>query len=124
MEFIKKNWHKLILLFYTFIVPFSVIYADISDACPAGQICNPLGANGPTNLPAFIQTFLTGVLRVGIPIVALAIIYCGFLFVKARGKSEELTKAKDALLYTLIGAAILLGSYAIATMISGTVLAL
>ena len=56
--------------------------------------------------------------------VALAIIYSGFLFVAARGNSEKLTKAKDTLLYTIIGAAILLGAWAIATMISSTVLAL
>ena len=56
--------------------------------------------------------------------VALAIIYCGFLFVSARGNTEKLTKAKEALLYTVIGAAILLGSWAIAIMISETVLSL
>jgi len=53
--------------------------------------------------------------------VALAVIYSGFLFVFARGNSEKLGKAKDALLYTLIGAAILLGSWAIAEMIQATV---
>ena len=72
----------------------------------------------------FIKVLLEGVLRIGIPIVALAIIYYGFLFVAARGNSEKITKAKDGLLYALIGAAILLGSWAIAQLISNTVLAL
>ena len=85
---------------------------------------NPLGPNGIDSVPKFIQVLLEGVLRIGIPIVALAIIYCGFLFVSARGNSEKLGKAKDALLYTLIGAAILIGSWAIAQLISDTVLAL
>jgi hypothetical protein len=75
-------------------------------------------------LPVLIQNALKDVITIGIPIVALAIIYCGFLFVFARGNSEKLTKAKDALLYTIIGAAILLGALAIAQMISGTVSAL
>ncbi len=91
---------------------------------PSKMICNPLGPNGVTSIMAFIETLLVGVLRVGIPIVALAVIYCGFLFVSARGSPEKLSKAKDALLYTLIGAAILLGSWAIAKLISATVLAL
>jgi hypothetical protein len=56
--------------------------------------------------------------------VALAIIYCGFLFVFARGNSEKLTHAREALLWTIIGAAILLGALAIATMIQGTITAL
>ena len=63
-------------------------------------------------------------LRVGIPLVALAIIYCGFLFVQAQGNSEKIEQAKDALLYTIIGAAILLGSWAIAGIISNTILVL
>ena len=88
---------------------------------PAKQICNPIKEN---TVQGFIRTVLEGVLKIGIPIVALAVIYCGFLFVAARGNSEKLTKAKDALLYTLIGAAILLGSWAIAKLISDTVLAL
>jgi len=86
----------------------------------SGMIVNPIPS--VTSVPGLIQTILQGVLKIGIPIVALAIIYCGFLFVFARGNSEKLTKAKDALLYTLIGAAILLGAWAIATMISTTVL--
>ena len=83
---------------------------------------NPI--SNATTIPDFIQTLLEGALKVGMPIIALAIIYCGFLFVAARGNSEKLGKAKDALLYTLIGAAVLLGSWAIATLISNTVLSL
>jgi len=74
-----------------------------------------------TSIPNLIQTILEGALKIGMPVVALAVIYCGFLFVFARGNPEKLTKAREALLYTLIGAAILLGSWAIAKMISVTI---
>ena len=86
------------------------------------MITNPIPSINTIN--EFIKVLLEGVLKIGIPLVALAIIYCGFLFVQARGKPEAITKAKDALLYTLIGAAILLGSLAIAELISNTVLTL
>jgi hypothetical protein len=56
-----------------------------------------------------------------VPIIALAIIYSGFLFVAARGNAEELKKAKSTLVYTLIGAALLLGCLVIANAIKGTV---
>jgi hypothetical protein len=78
----------------------------------------------PTNVDTiseFIKAIVDAVLVVGIPIVVLAIIYTGFLFVKAQGNSEELTKAKKALLYTLIGAALLLGAFVIANAIQATV---
>lgn len=87
----------------------------------SGKIVNPINA---TTLEDLIKIILEGVIKIGIPIIALAIIYCGFLFVSARGNSEAIKKAKDALIYTLIGAAILLGSWAIAQLISNTVLKL
>ncbi len=72
----------------------------------------------------FIERTLEGALRLGIPLVALAIIYSGFLFVAARGNPESLNKAKSALLYSVIGAAILLGAWAIAKLIKETVIGL
>ena len=125
MNFIRKNWQKLILVFYASIVPVTKLYADsggpIVDPNSGGKIINPLAGNGVNSIPEFIKVLLEGALKIGIPIVALAVIYSGFLFVAARGNSEKLTKAKDSLLYTLIGAAILLGSWAIAKMIQVTI---
>lgn len=124
MSFIKKNWQKMFLLTYAFILPI-VSFAqnrEIGVPCDSpdsGKICNPIP--NITSIPGLIQKILEGALKIGISIIALAIIYSGFLFVFARGNPEKLTKAKDALLYTLIGAAILLGSWAIAEMISATI---
>ena len=84
-------------------------------------IVNPLGEDGPDSIPAFIKLIVRGVLVVGIPIVALAIIYTGFLFVEAQGNPEKITKAKKALTYTLIGAALLLGAFVVAEAIQATV---
>jgi len=118
MNYFNKNWQKLVLAIYVLVAPFSLLYAD-PVTCEPGKICNPIAGVG--SVPDLIQKILTGLLQIGIPVVALAIIYCGFLFVVARGNSEKITKAKDALLWTLIGAAVLLGSWAIAQMISATV---
>ncbi len=88
-----------------------------------GQLCDPLkGKFG--SIPDLIKKILEGAIKIGIPIIALALVYCGFLFVAARGKPEAIKHAKDALLYTLIGAAVLLGSWAIAQLISETVIEL
>lgn len=83
------------------------------------SIDNPLGS--VDSIPSFIKAVITAVLYIGVPIVALAIIYSGFLFVSAQGNSEKLTKAKKALIYTLIGAALLLGAFVIANAIQSTV---
>lgn len=85
------------------------------------HIKNPLGEGHLEDIPSFIQAILEIVLDIGVPIVALAIIYSGFLFVSAQGNSEKLKKAKQSFVYTVIGAAILLGCYVIAHAIKGTV---
>lgn len=91
----------------------------VSTDSNAGKIINPL--KNINSIPDLIQTFLEGAIKIAIPVLALAIIYCGFLFVFARGKAEKLTNAKNALLYTIIGAAVLLGAWAIAQLIVNTV---
>lgn len=122
MRFLKKNIHKIFpITFLTFLPLISFAQATIVPCGASGKICNPINTS---TIQEFIRVLLEGILKIGIPLVALSVIYCGFLFVKAQGKSEDLTKAKDALWYTLIGAAILLGSWAIAKLISETVLAL
>lgn len=121
MKFIKRQWTSFILLAYL-IIPGWAKGQDINGVpCDqAGIICNPIPS--VTSIPGLIQKILEGALKIGIPVLALAIIYSGFLFVVARGNSEKLEKAKDSLLYTIIGGAILLGSWAIAKMIESTVL--
>jgi lipopolysaccharide export LptBFGC system permease protein LptF len=84
------------------------------------KLDNPLSSEVDT-LPEFLYEIIHIFLIVGVPIVALAIIYCGFLFVIARGNSEKLSEAKKALGYTLLGAAILLGAFVISNIIQSTV---
>jgi hypothetical protein len=61
------------------------------------------------------------VITVGIPIVTLAIIYTGYLFVIARGDTTKIKEARTAFTWTVIGAVILLASWVIAQAIHGTV---
>ncbi|MEK7060349.1 MAG: TrbC/VirB2 family protein [Patescibacteria group bacterium] len=113
MKYIKKNLFNFILTAFMLVLPVLSL-ADTT-------IENPIASK---TIIDFIQKILEGVIKIGMPIIVLAIIYCGFLFVSAQGKPESIKKAKDALLYTLIGAAILLGSWAIAQLIKDTVLKL
>jgi hypothetical protein len=98
----------------------------ISDPTPEGtesisnpRLINPLG--GVDSIEGFLEKLFNIVLRIAIPIIALAIIYSGFLFVTAQGKEDKLTTAKNTLMYTLIGAAIILGAWVIANALSETV---
>jgi hypothetical protein len=121
-NFLKSKLHIFGLFLVGFFLPVIFAYGACTEAeLAAGKVCNPINAN---SIQGLIKTVLESVIKIGIPVIALAIIYSGFLFIKARGNSEEIGKAKDALMYTLIGAAILLGSWALAQLISDTVLSL
>lgn len=124
------------ILNYFFIASIALSFIGVAnthvlaegDAAPAEEgtvdlgfkLDNPLSSEVDT-LPEFLYEIIHIFLIVGVPIVALAIIYCGFLFVIARGNSEKLSEAKKALGYTLLGAAILLGAFVISNIIQSTV---
>jgi hypothetical protein len=124
MNTVKKAGYKIFLFACFLSVPLSLLRAQSSTTLRcnpnAGMICNPLD-NRINSIPAFIRVLLEGFIKLGIPALALAIMYCGFLFVAARGNSEKLGKAKTAFFYTIIGGGLLLGALGFATLISNTI---
>lgn len=86
------------------------------------QIPNPIKGSG--DLPTFFANVLDGMVLVLTPILVVMFLYACFMFVTARGNTEKLGEAKQALMYTLIGIAIVLGAKGIAAIIGHTVGAL
>ena len=84
-------------------------------------LINPL--QGQT-LMGLLNDILTIVIQIGTIVIILMIVYVGFLFVVAQGKDAEITKARSALLWTVIGALILLGAQGLSLGIQATVHAL
>jgi len=83
------------------------------------QIENPLGDG--SSLPAFVESLLGIIVRAGIPLIVLALVYTGFRFVEARGNPGKIEDAKKLLLWTVIGSAIILGAWTIATILTNTI---
>lgn len=74
---------------------------------------NPLAGTVDT-IPEFIQKIVYIIIKIGVPLVAMAILYSGFLFVTARGREAQLATAKTALWFAIIGGLVLLGAWLIA----------
>ena len=88
------------------------------------QIPNPLRSD-IDSIPKLISVVIDDiVIPVGAVIAVLMIMYAGWLYVTARGDKSQVTKARDALLYTCIGAAILLGAKLLASVVQVTVMKL
>ena len=108
-------------MLYHFLNFFGLVnktFAGTQGNSPDPKLTNPLDSNSILQL---IQKLLETVVQIGIPIIALAIVYAGFLFVKAQGNESKITEAKEVLLYTVIGAGIVLGATVISGVIQATI---
>lgn len=115
-----------------FVMPFAVAFAqvDLGSGTPgeepstgtqqitAVKLTNPIKA---ANLLELVKAIFDFVWKLGIPVIALFIIYAGFKFVAARGNPGELEKAKKLIYGVLIGAAIVLGAWVLASAIGSTI---
>jgi hypothetical protein len=88
------------------------------------SIDNPFNCGGvsPCTLFSFLRSIIDNIiLPIGGVLAVLAFIFSGFLYVMAQGNETKLKTAHNALLYTAIGTAILLGSWVLAKVIETTV---
>ena len=128
----NKFLRTLIFVFCLFSV-ITLLSPEIVMADPPGEGA-PGGAPGAGNnelidnpleninsIKELIVAILSIVIKIGVPIVAIALVYVGFLFVKAQGNETELKTAKDAFKYTIIGAGLVLGAVVISQAIQATV---
>jgi len=75
-------------------------------------------------LSAFLLNILDFVIYLGSIVVIFMLVYVGFRFVVAQGSDTKISEARTMLLWTVIGALILLGAKAIALGVQATVSAL
>lgn len=79
---------------------------------------NPLG---DVTLIGFLDRLLDLFIYIAFPIIVLFIIWAGFQLVTAGGNEKQLSDAKKMILWTLVGAAIVLGAKVISVAINSTV---
>ncbi len=82
------------------------------------KLDDPLGEG--VSLEGLLLKLFDIILYVGVPVVAFFLIWSGFMFITAQGNPEKLTIARSRLLYTIIGAVLLLGAWTISQAIKGT----
>ncbi|MBI5147678.1 MAG: TrbC/VirB2 family protein [Parcubacteria group bacterium] len=102
---------------YLIIILSSARYAEAATALE-----NPLGEG--STFYSLINAIVNVLIAIGIPVAVVFIIYAGFLFVTAGGSEEQLKKAKETLIWTLAGIALLVGASVIATALQSTVTSL
>lgn len=82
-------------------------------------LMNPLKSG--TSLESFLKSILQFVIRIGTIAIILMLVFVGYKFVVAQGAPGAIEEARTMLLWTVIGALVLLGAQAIASAIQATV---
>jgi hypothetical protein len=83
------------------------------------KISNPF--KGVNSLDDIIGKIMDIVFQIGGVIAVLMIMYAGFTYVTSGGDPGKIKSANNTLFYTVIGAAILLGSWVLVKAIQGTI---
>lgn len=127
------NPRSLVAVIFVLFTLAPVVFAPlvaVASATNNTTLLNPLNLGNSncsatnTCLNVFLMDILQVVVSIGSIVVMLMLIYVGFKFVVARGDPNKISEARTALLWTVVGALVLLGAEAIAQGIQATVSAL
>ncbi len=91
-----------------------------------GKLTNPISCSPGAQakgqcIPEFLFKIIDILLVFVLPIIIIFIMYAGFLFVTANGNTEQISTARSALLWAVVGGVIVLGARVILEVIQGTV---
>ncbi|MCK5095805.1 MAG: TrbC/VirB2 family protein [Candidatus Pacebacteria bacterium] len=113
-----KRYKKIVktLSALALVVPFGVFAAPADVG--TGEIKNPIG---DATFNSILTNLLNILVALGAIVLAIMIVYTGFLFVRSGGNEERLKEAKNSLTYVIIGGAIILGALGIQEVIKDTV---
>ncbi|MFY9462834.1 MAG: hypothetical protein WAP52_01470 [Candidatus Sungiibacteriota bacterium] len=104
-------WKTLLRSGFVFGILAIVHFALAADST---DIPNPIAA---TSFPCLIKTISAAAIQVAVPIAVITIIIVGlrFVFAGLSGNSAKVTEARKLLLNVVIGTAIIVGSFVIAS---------
>ncbi len=94
----KKTFQILILIFLGFVLPTMILAGDVI-------IENPLDVD---SFEEIIDNLIDFIYNIALVLVPLMIVWAGILYVTSSGRPDQTTKAKNIIIYTLVGFAIIL----------------
>ncbi len=115
---------KYVFILISFLIPF------ISNAEEGGgpaepytrgsglTLDNPLKAE---SIQQLLQLIVDIIIQIGMPVLVLVFVFIGFKFVTARGNPDAINSAKRWFGWAVVGSAVVLGAFVIATAIEGTI---
>ena len=109
----KTNYKiSLFILFLTFSFILSNFVLAATVSCPGGKDCLQDPFDGKT-IFTIIQSIIGYLILIGAPILAVMVIYGGFLILTAGDSPEKVKSGKDVILWAVVGYTIVLCSWGV-----------
>jgi len=99
---------------FSFLLGLIVQLSPSTVSAASGAIINPIQAQ---TFGQLVEAIAKAITAIGIPLVAIFLVWSGFLFVTARGNEEQLKRAKATFFWSLVGGAVVIGARALAVAI-------
>ena len=110
-----KNKH--IRIARAFIFWIAILYVHTTHA--QSKLGPPL--SGVTNVSVFVSWLIGIIVTILWPAIIVFWLFVGFKFVSAQGSSEKIIEARNALLWAVVGTAIVAGAQVLKIVIEGTI---
>ena len=128
MKNLALYYFCVIALACAFVMPLQAV-GQVFAPGPSPTVSAPGGSAGysipdPLGIKNFcdlVKTLLNIVMAIGVPVAVFFLVWAGFKFVLARGRPGELEIARKNFLYVIIGIAVFLGAWTLASVISTTI---
>ena len=109
----KTNYKiSLFILFLTFSFILSNFVLAVTVSCSGGKDCLQDPFDGKT-IFTIIQSIIGYLILIGAPILAVMVIYGGFLILTAGDSPEKVKSGKDVILWAVVGYTIVLCSWGV-----------
>lgn len=101
-------------------IPFLLVFLAAHEALAVKKLVESPTPD-ITSIGDFIMELLGIVVKIGVPIASIFLIWSGYLFVTAQGDTTKLATAKKTFVWACVGAAVLFGAWGLASAINGTI---
>lgn len=95
------------------------MFFNIAHAQGSRTLQNPVG--GFSSIPDLLNAIVNILMIFAVPIIVFFVIFAGFSYVTAQGNPEKIKTASRSLMYAIIGAVVILGAFAISTIVTSVV---
>jgi len=103
---------KTILSIFTFLgqlfLAVRVFAANVGVSYPEDEHTNVIQSGHSYNYTQYVQNMYSFAMKAAVALCTLMLIYAGYKYLTSRGDSGDINEAKDILVSTLMGAALLM----------------